>query len=336
MTHFPNPKNHSYSNCDAKDSPQALDVSNAKHKMAQELGCAEAVALLLERADTQHILHQVQAHASIKKGPDSPAAIIKPIAGGLVVLTDPEYGQKLNRAVGLGLSAPATDSDLDDIESLFEETHTTPNFHLAGIVRGDLKQRLIARGYAPNGSVNVYYMDLKGYTSAPRSDQVDGRHSNIEVHEVMPNPNGPTTPKSFHDVSVEGFRSGGRLPKLLSHLAELALQRDDTEYYFAYVNGKLAGSAAMAILKVPESLEASERTDDSIQPCTTVAQLYLDSTLPEFRGQGVHAALIHERIRSAKSYASVVMLVARAGSGSARNALRAGMKLAYEKQILSR
>ncbi|KPI35109.1 uncharacterized protein AB675_1325 [Cyphellophora attinorum] len=299
--------------------------------MATETGCTNGVALLLELADTQHILHQVEAYDTLQKETDSPGATITPIAGGLIVLTNPEYGQKLNRAVGLGVTRSATDNDLNNIESLFEQAQTAISFHLAGLARDDLKQRLAAKGYVANGSVNVYYMDLNETIPGPHPDP-DGRHPNIVIEEVDRTANA----ELFHDVSVEGFRSGGRSPELLSHLAELALRRDDTKLFFAYVDGKLAGSAAMATLEVPDSLDSSTRTDRPTQPFTTITQLYLDSTLPEFRGQGVHAALIRERLRLAQGHASAVMLVARSASGSARNALRAGMKLAYEKQIFSR
>lgn len=127
----------------------------------------------------------------------------------------------------------------------------------------------------------------------------------------------PSESSDFISTCVEGFLPNGRSRVLLSVLARLALVREDTTVYFALINGVIAGAAGMSILETAQG---------------KVAQLYIDSTLPTFQRRGVHGALIRARLNEAKlAGCSHAMLSAREGTGSARNAVRAGLERVYAK-----
>ena len=67
------------------------------------------------------------------------------------------------------------------------------------------------------------------------------------------------------------------------------------------------------------------------------AHLYLDSTLPEYRGRGVHLALIEARLRDVQQLGlHLATTITRVGSGSARNMEGSGVRLAYTTTIFTR
>lgn len=294
-------------------------------------GCSQSTAQILELADTEHFRQGVLAWDSLQ-GPGGNKAIIQVIADGVAFVTDPQYGQKLNRFIALGLSKSVTAAELDELEELFRRTSAPMNIHAATIVDSHLEEMLMQRGYAINGSLSEYFVDLKGDgPPIPESERgASTENADITIETVR-----STEADVFHDASVEGFRSSGRSPALLSLLARMALQRADTTLFFAHFRGQLAGSAGVSVLEVPPtSIPPGAKAGVQSQK---VAELYIDSTLPAFRGKGIHAALIKKRIQYARDQGcSMAMLSARSGSGSARNALKAGMKLAYGKRIYAR
>ena len=87
------------------------------------------------------------------------------------------------------------------------------------------------------------------------------------------------------------------------------------QLYLASVDGEQAGAAALSV------------TDG-------VGYLAAAGTLPEFRGQGVHSALIRARIDAAATEGcELVGALAEFGSPSQRNLQRAGLQVAYTKAV---
>jgi GNAT superfamily N-acetyltransferase len=126
--------------------------------------------------------------------------------------------------------------------------------------------------------------------------------------------------EKFHEFpawSAAGFRDGGRAELLLETLARTAVLRADTSLYIATVAGRVAGSACMALIETTRG---------------GVAHLYIDSTLPEYRGRGIQAALLGARLAAArKAGFDLASISARPGNGSCRNIERSGFSLAYTK-----
>ena len=131
--------------------------------------------------------------------------------------------------------------------------------------------------------------------------------------------------QQFVASAVEGFRSNGRGPDMLQLLAQIAVERTDTELFFAFdKSGNLMGSAGMAVLHV-EIDQGSSRT--------SVAELYIDSTLPASRGTGVHVALIQAKCQRAKQLGCewAKMDIRKGNIASSKNAVKAGFDLLYSK-----
>lgn len=97
-------------------------------------------------------------------------------------------------------------------------------------------------------------------------------------------------------------------------MAEL---REDTILYFALVDGQIAGSAGMALIKTSTG---------------GLAHMYIDSTLPEYRGRGIQTVLLRARLVDARREGyDLASSGCNPGTGSARTYEREGFALSYTK-----
>ncbi|BCS29351.1 GNAT family N-acetyltransferase [Aspergillus puulaauensis] len=198
------------------------------------------------------------------------------------------------------------------LERLFRGINLPPYINLCPFSHPTARQLFNERGYFVRGAISVYTLPLQDYEN-DKNDNDD----NIEITCVQ-----DTEKALFTEYSITGAKSLGRAVDLLETLAKCATLRPDTRLYFAKIDGQIAGSAGLAFLTTPFG---------------QVAELYIDSTVPEFRGRGVQTALLRARLVEAKK-AGVerAVLNARPGEGSARNAERVGFQLAYVKDTLTK
>ena len=100
------------------------------------------------------------------------------------------------------------------------------------------------------------------------------------------------------------------------------LADDDKPVKGSQSNQKKLGSAGLALMETSKG---------------RVAELYIDSTMPEYRGRGVQVALSKARLAEARKEGyDFATVQARQSNGSARNAERAGFGLAYCKPTFSK
>lgn len=254
-----------------------------------------------------HIRKQAEAYAQIH--PEQKIKIWQPQKGGIGILTLPILQGKLNRAVGCGRVSPLQEDDLRELESIFATIGLECEIHPS--VFASAPEALLSRGYTERAVLSTYWCNVRDWAMA-----VPDRSRKITVRVAEPDET-----HQFIEASISGFQSNGRSRELLGALAELAIQRKDI-LFFAEVNGQVAGTAAMAILGTPDGKQ--------------VAHLYLDSTHPDFRGQGVQLALIQERLRTSHQLnLEMATSITQAGDGSARNAERAGLSVAYIAPIFT-
>lgn len=264
----------------------------------------------LEAADMLHLIRQIDA---LKTLDPTASCAISPVAGGTVLTSSPEYGHKLNRAVGLGIWGSLTAHEIDEVERLFTPTGLHAKIDICPYAGTEAFDHLRQWGYSEAGAIVELALDLSSdLSSLPIPHSKPEMQLPITIRRVKPNED-----SAFISTCVEGFLPNGRSRTLLSTLARIALAREDTTLYFALIDGAIAGAAGLSFLETAHG---------------KVAQLYIDSTLPTYQGRGVHAALIRERVHEAKlAGCALAMMSAREGSGSARNAVRAGFELVYSK-----
>lgn len=260
-------------------------------------------ALRLEEADVLHLSCQIESCKQIFPNNKS---FITPVGHGVASFTLPSFKRKLNRIIGFGMRGKVSSEDLVEAEHNFSNLDLDTEVSLCPLADESALIVLAGRGYKANGFINSYARALTDedlhYVPVPGVEII--RLPVDRAHE-------------FPDVSVAGYIDGGRPVLLLDTLARIAVLREDTTLYFALVDGQVAGSAGMALIETSKG---------------GVAHTYIDSTLPEYRGRGVQAALLKARLRDArrKGY-ELASCGAKPRTGSARNIERAGFGLAYTK-----
>ena len=264
-------------------------------------------AQICEEAEAIHTRRQVEECALIY--PEQQVLVQEAAKGGFAIRTLPDFEGKLNRVVGCGKEALLQETDFRELESIYATIGLAPQIHLSPFAAASAPKSLISRGYVERGVLSTYWCDIKewGMRTAPDSP------AGVLVRQAEPH-----EAEQFVAASAVGFQDKGRNPELLHLLAALAVRRKDT-LYFALVDGEIAGTAVMAHIMAGD---------------TSVAHFYLDSTVPAYRGRGVHLALIQARLRAAHRLGfSLATTITSVGDGSARNAERAGLSIAYTTPV---
>jgi hypothetical protein len=120
---------------------------------------------------------------------------------------------------------------------------------------------------------------------------------------------------TWSDVSTRGFFGESSDPVTVE-LADMMREIEGMERYLAYWNDQPAAAA-------------------NYIACEGVASLGGAATLPEYRSHGLQGALIVRRLIDARAHADLALLGATPGSGSQRNAERAGFGIAYTLMTFS-
>ena len=220
------------------------------------------------------------------------------IGGALCTSVREQASTMLNRVVGLGLDAPATDADLDAIESFF--TRQGQPFYISLNPKAkpsDLPARLEARGFT---SAYAWMKFMRGAEPPPPTETA------LHVHPVEPGQGA-----DFGEVVAAGYELE---PFTSAWLAELP--STSWRCYVAYDGDEPAGAAALSV-------------HDG------TGYLSFAATRPEHRRKGAQSALLARRITDAIA-AGCDTLVTETGeripmkpSNSYRNILRFGFAESY-------
>ena len=266
-----------------------------------------SVASAIELAEAGHLRLQVETW----RGLGAQDARVVEIAGGVAAFTERLFARKLNHVTGIGMSGAVDSGALGQVESAYAAQGLGTEIDLCPHAVASLLPLLAARGYAVNAFSNTYARTL---------DDVARRVDDNGI-EILA---GTQADALFVDASVSGFsvQAENRPRELLDALARIARARDDTALFVARIEGRIAGSAGLSIAETP------------LGP---IGELYIASTLPEFRGRGVQTALLRARLVAAKAAGcALAVVMARPANTSARNTERAGFSLAFTKATFSR
>jgi len=270
----------------------------------------DALARICEQTEASHLAEQVHAFARLRPVAD---ARVLPFAGGIAVLSAPEFGHKLNRVTGAALDGPLDAAAIAALERSFEARATGLEIDLCPYADPGAWPVLAARGYTVESFTNTYAIELATLPDAPATAP------DLEIAALDRG-----DAETFVAAAVAAFsaRPSPRSPALLETLARIALLRPRTELFVARSAGTIAATAALALLETSEG---------------TVAHLFLASTLPAARNRGVQRALLSHRLRRARALgARFATVAARPATTSARNTERAGLRLVYNKPTLRR
>lgn len=244
------------------------------------------------------------AEAAIARGcaASRPGSAILEAAGGVAVYEGVD--SPLTQAVGLGLNGPVLPAELDRIEDFFRSRGACVTIDLCPLADPGLLELLAGRGYRPKEFNNALVRPLGGLEPAPplRVRRARGEEGDLWAHSVG---HGFFELPELTDEEMNVGRAIFAMPGALCYLTEFG-------------SGEPAGGGAMAV-------------------SSGLALLYADSTIPRFRGQGLHRESIAARIQEACAlgcdFAAATTLP---GSGSQRNYERMGFRVAYTKVAITK
>jgi len=218
------------------------------------------------------------------------------IAGGLVAFTGPK--SPLSEAYGVGASVPVTDSDVARITEFYRSRNAKPRVNVTPLSHPSLATALAAGGYAPAEYVNFLVSD-------------DFRSHAVHDPRVSP----AADLDAWGIASTEAFSDGAHEQSADTRIASILVQSEGVLPLEVRIDGAIAATAAM----------------DVRDGCAT---LFAGSTLPKFRGRGLHLALIRERIaRAAGAGARFLRASADPGGRSERNFRRCGFIALYTRTL---
>lgn len=269
------------------------------------------VAQAIEAAEAHHLRVQVDTWRALGAN----GAHVVDLGGGVAAFTETLFGRKLNHVTGLGMGdAPVDEDALARLEQAYAARGLATEIDLCPHADASLLSLLARRGYAVNAFSNTYARTLDDVGV----DAATARGQDVEILQ------GEAAAGLFVEASVEGFsvQATQRPRELLVALARIAHAREDTSLFVARVDGRIAGSAGLSVARTP------------LGP---IGELYIASTLPDWRGRGVQAALLRARLAAARDAGcALAVVMARAANASARNTERAGFHLAFTKATLAR
>lgn len=223
------------------------------------------------------------------------------VAGGVAVYAGPN--SPYNRAVGLGLHGPVSESEVDRMETFFANYAMAPRVSLCPLADRSLLERL-----------SGYRIDMFMHTWVRTISPTEDFHL----------PKGLIICPAHYDEATlwarvafkGGLDSEEAEPGRTAVIAAYPYMAHTT-CYLAWIDGEAAGAAA---LSVGEGM----------------AELFGASTRPAFRNRGVQTALLAGRLAEAQRLRCDLAVVhTEPGSASQRNVERMGFRLAYTKVHLT-
>jgi GNAT superfamily N-acetyltransferase len=257
-----------------------------------------ALASRLERAEARANVASIEARAAAE--PHVGAQWID-VDGTFAMFDGPR--SPLTQTFGLGMSAAPTPGALDEIESFFSSRDADTMHETCPLADSSLLRILPDRGYRPIEQSTVLYQPVSAATDAMPEPDLGLTVRLLTVEE-----------SSMWATTVShGWSDTPELSQFMLEFGRMYASAAGMISFIAEWDGQPAAGAALSIQN-------------------GVAVLAGASTIPEFRGRGLQAALLRARLaHGARVGCDLAMMVAAPGSGSQRNAERRGFRIAFTR-----
>lgn len=213
-------------------------------------------------------------------------------------------GSPVTQSFGLGMFAPLTSDQLDELESFFRDRGSDVFHEVSPLADMAVLSLLPERGYRPIELTSVMHMRL-----------ADGRPATTKVpaRELAVRTIDPGEGQLWADTAARGWGETAELAAFVRELGGISARTNGTVCFIAEWSGQPIAAAALGI-------------HDG------VAIFAGASTDPAFRGRGAQAALLDARLRHAAAVGcDIAMMGALPGSASQRNGERQGFRIAYTR-----
>lgn len=226
------------------------------------------------------------------------------IAGGIAVYAGVD--SPVTQALAVGLNGPVSDAELDRLENFYRSRSAATAIELCPFAGIPLYEALAKREYRLLEVSNVLFRELAPGDSFPSPPAVVVR------------PALPEDEKLFTRTVAQGFAELSPITQPLLDVMEGFFHSDGNHSFLAFVDGVAAGGASAFAFN-------------------GVAGMFGASTLPEFRGRGVQAAVLAARLNWAVEHGcELAKGITLPGSTSHRNHERFSFRVAYTRTKLVR
>jgi hypothetical protein len=257
-----------------------------------------ALARRLERTEARSNAAFVEARAAIE--PEISATWIE-VAGAYAMFDG--VGSPCTQSFGLGLFDRVSNEEMQALESFFEDRGADVFHEVSPLADPALLSLLNERGYQPIEFTSLLFRPtaIAIESTGPRDDQILVRCID-PGEEVL-----------WAETAAQGWGETAELANFVRKLGKVTTLSKGYLALLAESNGKPIASASLAL-------------GDG------VAVLAGASTIPGARNRGAQRALLQERLRiAAERGCELVMMGARPGSTSQKNAERQGFRIAYTR-----
>jgi hypothetical protein len=255
---------------------------------------------LAQRLESAEMLDAVGcAEAACKLDQDRCATAI-PVAGGYLTFCGP--ASPLTHALGVGMSSPVTVEELEEIEAFFSSRDAPVTIDVSPHSDPSLREMLSERGYRISEFSNVLVRTVCPDEAPPECLS----RARVRAAES-------TEDEVYARTVVGGFLGRQDLNEEELMVGRMLFGMAGAQGLLAEIDGEIAGGCGISIRN-------------------GVASCFGDSTLPVFRNQGVHTAMICARIGKAIAAGCDLMTAGtQPGSASQQNYQRLGFLVAYSK-----
>jgi GNAT superfamily N-acetyltransferase len=243
------------------------------------------------------------AEACHRLHPDYPVAI-EEIAGGVAVFAGVD--SPVTQAIGVGLCGPVSDAELDTLGEFFHRRAAPAAIELCPLGEMSLYEKFAARNYRLLEVSDVLLLDE--LAAARISEKLP---PGVTVRAAKPEES-----KLWTQTVAQGFAEHFPVTQAILDVMEGFYYRATARCFLAFVNGEVAGGAAVS----------ADRG---------VCGLFGASTLPAFRRRGVQSALLATRLAWAREKGcDLAVSITQPGSISHRNIEHNGFRVAYTRTKL--
>lgn len=207
----------------------------------------------------------------------------------------------INGVYGWGLQ-PVTAEELGRVETFYRSRNLPARVRLHPLADPSLLHLLGERSYAVESFMNVYACPLQSPGTLPDAPPAPVPGVTIRVADEA---------EARQWFTRSGAGGDWAEPDGVSFMAVRCTLKAGTQLFVAWSDGEPVGAGAL-------------------ETNAGVAALMAASTLPAWRGRGIHSALLRARLAAASAAGcDVAMVHTRPGATSQRNVLRAGFPLLY-------
>jgi hypothetical protein len=260
------------------------------------------LARRLERTDAWVGLASAGLHSGMR--PDSGATAV-PVPGGYAVFRG--VGSPLTQVLGLGMSGPVTEAEMERLEGFFHSRGSRAQIELCPFADRSVFRLLAARSYAPREASNMLVRRVRADARVPGSPTLPS------VRRCV-----PEEAELWAQTVMQGFTGVQALPEDNVAILMSLFKQPDTVPVLATIDEKPAGAGALSVYQ-------------------GVAALYGATTLRGYRRRGVQLAIIQALVNDAIDLGcDLTFSLTQPGSVSQRNLERQGFTVAYTRFTMVR